>query len=56
MVLSKFPVQVGILLIWIRVGQGSTALAAGVGGGRLAIFSFVYHFSFLSPSLGDGPL
>ena len=41
----------GVLLIWIRVGQGPTVLAVGAGGGCLAIFSLVYHFSFLSPSL-----
>ena len=43
----------GVLLIWIRVGQGSTALAVGAGGGCLDIFSLVYHFSFLSPSLWE---
>ena len=41
----------GVLLIWIRVGQGPTTLAVGAGGGCLDIFSLVYHFSFLSPSL-----
>ena len=42
----------GVLLIWIRVGQGPTALAVGAGGGCLDIFfSLVYRFSFLSPSL-----
>ena len=40
----------GILLIWIRVGQESTALAVGAGRGCLGIFSLIYH-SFLSPSL-----
>ena len=45
----------GVLLIWIRVGQGPTALAVGVGGGCLDIFSLVYHFSFLSPSLLETP-
>ena len=43
----------GDLLIWIRVGQGPTALAVGTGGGCLDIFSLVYHFSFLSPSLWE---
>ena len=52
MVLGKFPVP-GVLLIWIRVGQGPTVLAAGVGGGRLDIFSLFYHFSFLSPFLWE---
>ena len=47
MVLGKIPV----LLIWIQIGQGPTALAVGTGGGCLDIFSLVYHFSFLSPSL-----
>ena len=46
----------GVLLIWVRVGQGPTALAVGAGGGCLDIFSLVYHFSFLSPSLADGPI
>ena len=41
----------GVLLIWIRVGQGPIALAIGAGGGCLDIFSLVYHFSFLSLSL-----
>ena len=43
----------GALLIWIRVGQGPTALAMGAGGGCLDIFTLVYHFSFLSPSLWE---
>ena len=45
----------GVLPIWIRVGQGPIVLAKGAGGGCLDIVSLVYHFSFLSPSLGDGP-
>ena len=45
----------GVLLIWIRVGQGPIALAVGAGRGCLDIFSLVYHFSRLfSLSLGDG--
>ena len=55
MVLDKRPVR-GVLLIRIRVGQGPAALVVGAGGGCLDIFSLVYHFSFLSPSLGDGPI
>ena len=43
----------GVLLIWSRVGQGPTVLAVGAGGGCLDIFSLVYHFSFLSPSLWE---
>ena len=31
----------GVLLIWIRVGQGPTALAVGAGGGCLVIFSLL---------------
>ena len=45
----------GVLLIWIRVGQGPTALA--VGAGCLDIFfsrqSFLFSFSL---SLGNGPI
>ena len=40
-----------VLLIWIRVGHGPTALAVGACGGCLDICSLVYHFSFLPPSL-----
>ena len=43
----------GVLLIWIRVGQGPAALAVGAGGGCLDIFTLVYHFYFLSPSLWE---
>ena len=47
----------GVLLIWIRVGQGPTALAVGAGGGCLDVFyshlSFLFSFSL---SLGDGPI
>ena len=42
--------------ILITVGQGPIALAVGAGGGGLDIFTLVYLFSFLSPSLGDGPI
>ena len=43
----------GFLLIWIRVGQGPTALAVGAGGGCLDIFSLAYHFSYLVTSLWE---
>ena len=43
-----------VLLIWKLVGQGSIALAVGAGGGCLDI-SFS-RLSFLSHSLGDGPI
>ena len=56
MVLSKFPVP-GVLLIWIRAGQGPTVLVVG-GGWRLfghffSCLSFLFSFSL---SLGDGPI
>ena len=43
----------GVLLTLIIVGQGPIVLAVGAGGGCLDIFSFIYHFSFLSPSLWE---
>ena len=43
MVLGKLP----------GPGQGPTAHTVGAGGGCLDIFSLVYHFSFLSPSLWE---
>ena len=42
--LGKLSVR-GVLLIWIIVGQGPTALAVGADGGCLDIF--VSHLSFL---------
>ena len=54
-VLGKLPVP-GVLLIWIIVGQGPIALVVGAGGGCLDIFSLIYHFSFLSPSLWETAL
>ena len=35
------------------VGQGPTALAVGAGGGCLDIFTLIYPFSSLSPSLWE---
>ena len=59
MALGNFPVP-GRPTIWMRVGQGPTALAVGPGGGCLDIFGHFYsHISFLSSvslSLGDGPI
>ena len=46
----------GVLPIWSIIGQGPIALAVGAGGGCLDIFSLVYIFRFLSPSLGDDPI
>ena len=43
----------GVLLGWTIVGQGPIALAVGAGGGCLDIFSLIYLFSFLSPSLWE---
>ena len=45
----------GVLLIWIRVGQGPSVLAVGAGGVCLDIFSLVYHFSFFLPISGRRP-
>ena len=36
--------------------DNSRVLAVGAGWGCLDIFKFVYLFSFLSPSFGDGPI
>ena len=52
MVLGKLPVP-GRPTIWITVGQGPTALAVGAGGGSLDIFTLIYPFSPLSPSLWE---
>ena len=52
MVLGKLPVP-GRPTIWITVGQGPTVLAVGVGGGFLDIFTLIYPFSLLSPSLWE---
>ena len=56
MVLGKLSVP-GVLLIWIRVGQGSIALAVGAGWGLFGhFFSPLSFLSSLSLSLGDGPI
>ena len=52
MVLGKLPVS-GRPTIWITVGQGPTALTVGAGGGCLDIFTLLYPFSPLSPSLWE---
>ena len=41
------------ILIWLIVRQGPTALAVGKGGGCLDIFTLIYLFSPLSPSLWE---
>ena len=50
--LGKLPVP-GRPTIWITVGQGPAALAVGAGGGCLDIFTLIYPFSSLSPSLWE---
>ena len=52
MVLGKLPVP-GRPTIWITVGQGPTVLAVGAGGGCLDIFTPIYLFFPLSPSLWE---
>ena len=52
MVLGKLPVP-GRPTIRITVGQGPTALAVGAGGGSLDIFTLIYPFFPLSPSLWE---
>ena len=39
--------------IWKIVGQGPIALAVGAGGGCLDIFTLLYSFSPLPPSLWE---
>ena len=50
MVLGKLPVP-GRPTIWMIEGQGPTALTVGAGGGCLDIFTLIYLFSHLFPSL-----
>ena len=52
MVLGKLPVP-GRPTTWFTVGQGPTALVVGAGGGCLDIFTLIYPFSPLSPSLWE---
>ena len=52
MVLGKLPVP-GRPTILITVGQGPIALAVGVGGGGLDIFTLIYPSFPLSPSLWE---
>ena len=52
MVLGKLPVP-GRPTIWITVGQGPVALAVGAGGGCMDIFTLIYPFFPLSPSLWE---
>ena len=50
MVLGKLPVP-GRPTTWMIVGHGPFALAVGAGGGCLDMFTLLYLFSPLSPSL-----
>ena len=50
MVLGELPVP-GRPTIRITIRQGPIALAVGAGGGCLDIFTLIYPFSRLSPSL-----
>ena len=52
---GKLPVPAGASYNCITVGQGPTALAVGAGGGCLDIFTLIYPFFPLSPSLGRRP-
>ena len=52
MTLGNLPV-LGRPTIWVIVGQGRTALAVGAGGRCLDIFTLIYPFSPLSPSLWE---
>ena len=51
-VLGKFSV-LGRHTSWMIVGQGPITLAVGANGGCSDIFSLIYLFSFLSPSLWE---
>ena len=55
MVLGKLPVP-GRPTIWMIVGQGPIELLVGANGGCMDIYTLLYPFSPLSPSLGDGPI
>ena len=52
MVLGKLLVP-GRPTIWIIVGQGPIALTVGADGGCLHIFTLLYQFSSLPPSLWE---
>ena len=52
MVLGQLPV-LGRPTIWLIVGQGPIALAVGAVGSCLDIFTPLYPFSPLSPSLWE---
>ena len=53
MVLGYLPVP-GRPTIWMR--RSRDYCSVGAGGSCLDIFTLLYFFSPLSPSLGDGPI
>ena len=53
MALGKLVPVPGRPTIWMIVGQAPPALAVGAGGFCLEIFTLVYPFSLLSPSLWE---
>ena len=55
MALGNLPVP-GRPTIWMKVGQGPTVLAVGAGGVFVLFFSRLSFLSFVSLSLGDGPI
>ena len=56
MVLGKLPVPGRLaLLLWKRVGQGPTALAAGAGGGVWTFFLSSINSFFFFPLSGRRP-
>ena len=52
MVLGKLPVP-GHPTVWMIVGQGPSVLAVGAGGDCLDIYTLIYPFFPLSPSLWE---
>ena len=50
--LGKLPVP-GRPTIWITAGQMPTAIAVGAGGSCSGIFTLIFPFSPLSPSLWE---
>ena len=54
MVLGKFPVP-GCPTNFDYSRTRANSLTVGAGGGCMDIFSLIYHFSLLSPSLWETP-
>ena len=54
MALGKLPVP-GVLLIWMTVGQGLTALTVCADGGCLNIFTLLYPSLLFLPLSGRRP-